>query len=240
MKIYFAEVTDVYVELLNKVLKELDTPVHVLYSYGMSKRDVSWVYDINPDISILIDSGAWTVFKQNKIIDVNDYCKWLDKQDVEGYFNLDVIGDHIQTRKNQDYMESLGYKPIPVYHVGEDYSIFDDMCDRYDYVGIGGIAHKRGRMREKYLSELLKRNGSTRLHVLGVAQRELLERFKDQIYSVDTTSPQVTQSKGSVMYNGKRQKIFSNRVGYRRFGGKDELVILRLNFYEWWKLQKYG
>jgi hypothetical protein len=62
------------------------------------------------------------------------------KDQLMGYVNLDIIYDAERSWRNQEYMESCGLTPIPVFHHNEDYKWLERMAEKYDYIGIGGVA----------------------------------------------------------------------------------------------------
>lgn len=85
-----------------------------------------------------------TSFSDNK-----DVIQYLDeyiafchkyKDQLMGYVNLDIIYDAERSWKNQEYMESNGLRPIPVFHHTEDYKWLRKYAEEYDYIGIGGVA----------------------------------------------------------------------------------------------------
>jgi len=85
-----------------------------------------------------------TSFSDNK-----DVMQYLDeyiafchkyKDQLMGYVNLDIIYDAERSWKNQQYMESNGLRPIPVFHHTEDYKWLRKYAEEYDYIGIGGVA----------------------------------------------------------------------------------------------------
>jgi len=56
-----------------------------------------------------------------------------------GYVNMDIIFDPEKTWENQQYLESCGLDPIPVFHFGEDFSWLKKYMDKYQYIGISGL-----------------------------------------------------------------------------------------------------
>ena len=60
------------------------------------------------------------------------------------YANIDVIGDPELTWQNQQLLEALGAKPIPVVHFGTDMKWLHHYIKRgYDYIGLGGLVGGR-------------------------------------------------------------------------------------------------
>ena len=60
---------------------------------------------------LLIDSGAFTAWKANESISLDDYCRFIEKLPVTpwGYFQLDVVGDPDGTIRNYDEMRRRGF-----------------------------------------------------------------------------------------------------------------------------------
>ena len=64
--------------------------------------------------------------------------KYIDY--IEVYVNLDIINNAEATWENQQYMESHGLKPIPVFHLGCDLKWLRMYLDKgYDYIAMGGM-----------------------------------------------------------------------------------------------------
>ncbi|MCP4953979.1 MAG: hypothetical protein GY922_19240 [Proteobacteria bacterium] len=93
------------------------------------------------DRKIFLDSGAYSALTQKKTIDVGRYADWLLQYGhlFEVHANLDVIGNADGTWENQQYLESRGLSPIPVFHTGEPWHVLDKLLERYDYIALGGM-----------------------------------------------------------------------------------------------------
>ena len=101
------------------------------------------------DTEIMLDSGAFSVWNMGKTIDIYKYIEFIKENNIEIYFNLDVIGDVEGTKKNQKIMEDNGLKPIPVFHYGEPFEYLDWLVKQgYTYIGIGGTVGKSVQQRE--------------------------------------------------------------------------------------------
>ena len=117
-------------------------------------------------LSLFIDSGAhsfWNAYintagntKTSAVYDfsffdseifktyLDNYIKFLVeyKDQFDIYVNLDVIKNAEKTWEIQQYMESFGLSPLPVYHIGEDVKWFKMYMDKYDYIAVGGLGSK--------------------------------------------------------------------------------------------------
>lgn len=114
-------------------------------------------------IPIMLDSGAWSFFAdKSKILQdwPEDKPYWEAPQyvayrDAYGEFlkahggmfdtcvNLDVIGNAEASLNNQQKLEQTGASILPVYHVGEPVAVLRRYVERYEYIGISGLATLR-------------------------------------------------------------------------------------------------
>ena len=67
---------------------------------------------------VLLDSGAYTVSRKGKQIDIKKYAQFIQENGdyFDGCFNLDVIGDGEASYQNWLKLKSLGVQTIPVFH----------------------------------------------------------------------------------------------------------------------------
>jgi hypothetical protein len=102
----------------------------------------------------MADSGAWSAYKSNRVVDFDDYCNFLaDHPWIDLYVNLDHINPRdsaeagVKSFANFQKMRSRGLKPIPVFHAGENFDwlrrYLDEGCD---YIGLSAFASKREAM----------------------------------------------------------------------------------------------
>lgn len=89
---------------------------------------------------LFVDSGAFSAATQGVEIDIGEYCAFVQEYAdlIEVYSNLDVIGDPKATFRNQCEMERRGLSPLPVFHVGGDWSYLERYIERYSYIALGG------------------------------------------------------------------------------------------------------
>lgn len=151
-------------------------PPHVLISYayyhsGFSKRRNEYEFS---DYSL--DSGAFTAFHTGKAIDLQQYiefCKERLKSDpaLEEVFSLDVIGDDVASMKNTEEMWRQGVPAIPVFHVGEPWSVLVDMAKTYPKISFssGGLRNKE---REQWIKQVFARAWPARIHGLAICDEK--------------------------------------------------------------------
>ena len=155
----------------------------------MTKDVHAMCREYNDDINLLIDSGAFSVWRTGKQIRRTDYQEFLDSLKIElwNYFMLDVIGDPQLTLNNYEAMLFDGYNPIPVLTPGSDQFILDEYKKTASLIGMGGIAvNKTQNKNLNYIDGILKKNTDVNFHLLGFTSLEYLKYFKP--YSCDSTT----------------------------------------------------
>ena len=77
-------------------------PILVSYAYARKKIDEFRLLASNPNVDLLLDSGAFTAKNVGETILLDDYCKFLDewKTKIFRYLALDVVGDPVSTESN--------------------------------------------------------------------------------------------------------------------------------------------
>lgn len=146
-----------------------------------------------PDV--FVDSGAYSAKSLGEAIDIAAYARWVQRWQghITAFANLDVIGDPVRTATNQQRMEDLGVRPLPVYHALGDWRLdFDHLaglCERYSYVCLGGLVGERGfAALMPWLVQAFQtaaRTG-TRFHGFGQTRAEVLRDLP--WYSLDSSS----------------------------------------------------
>lgn len=105
-------------------------------------RELSEACTINgvqPDL--FADSGAYSAWSQGAEIDINDYANWINanKKYLGVYCNLDVVNNAEATETNQTILENQGLSPLPVWHIRSAKKVFESLCEKYNYIAIGGM-----------------------------------------------------------------------------------------------------
>ena len=80
---------------------------------------------------------------------------------------------------------------IPVWHYMEGPKVLEFLCERYPYVGFGGLAFRKGRTYKNAVHMFqvpmtIARKYKTKIHGFGITIKSVLERYP--FYSVDSTS----------------------------------------------------
>ena len=187
-------------------------PYCILASYYYFKNKVKLVQDcIYKQYDVFIDSGAFSAENSGKVIDIDDYCKYILETEAVLYAGLDVIGNAKKTRENTEYMiKQYGLKPIPTFHMGSDLSDLEALMG-YPYIALGGMVfgtNLQGRC-DAVWAYILKNNPQIRVHGFGLTNIELMERYP--WYSVDSSSFKSCKRYGrqNILWNGFNFKTFS-------------------------------
>jgi hypothetical protein len=150
----------------------------------------------------MVDSGAYTAYTQNKRIDLDDYLDFLQQNTgyIDGYINLDVIGDGAASYHNYRYMRRAGLNPIPVWHLGTEKEYLLAYMDQADFVGIALRKSKDPKKKnpdskkqipeldDLWLYYLTDQEGfpKAKFHLFGVASLPVISRYP--WWSFDSTS----------------------------------------------------
>lgn len=163
----------------------------VLLSYLEVKDKDESFWEALKSKKVFLDSGAFSAFTQGTVINIQEYADYVKKYDkyLTTYANLDVIGNAEKTLKNQEYLEKQGLKPLPAYHLGENFDVYKRMLENYDYIGLGGVAPKNisFKLKKSWLYQCFNVKPSrTKIHGFGITRMNLLKNL--DFYSVDSTS----------------------------------------------------
>jgi hypothetical protein len=115
-------------------------------------------FDI-PYPDVFLDSGAFSAFSQGVSINVSNYIQYIHryKHLITVYSNLDVIGSAEGTFANQKRIASEGLYPLPVFHVGEEWSYLSTYIEQYPYIALGGmVPYMKPAKRKALMAWLLK------------------------------------------------------------------------------------
>lgn len=143
-----------------------------------------------------LDSGAFSAFTQDKVIQVEDYAAFLDevKDDVTVASSLDVIGDADASFTTYMRLRDMGAEVIPVFHIGDDFKyLVEYLRMGCPYIALGGMVGKASTVLQVWLdkvwSEYLTDDTglpTTKAHGFGLTVGRLLERYP--WYTADSTT----------------------------------------------------
>lgn len=225
MRLYFAGAeSDAYLKL--RVKHKVDILMSFAYEPKVAQFLTQYRYPI------FLDSGAFSVFKRNEQIDIQQYIAFVKRfqAQLEVYALLDVIGDAAGTQRNLDIMEDAGLTPLPVFHGGGSMKVLETLCEKYDYIALGGLVPLA--LRPKVLTAWLdtcfatiKKYWPKKIHGFGMTNEQLWKRYP--FYSVDSTSWLSAGRFGDAKYKSKAantvqrktrhylERIEHDLVGYR-------------------------
>lgn len=146
----------------------------------LAKETKPWHAD--PEAEIFIDFGAFSTFTQKAKINVADYCKFIREIKPTIYAALDVIGDPEASAKNTEVMEKeFNLKPIPCYHLCEDYKYLRAMIKDHDYIALGGMVGAGSVKLVPWLdntwSIIMKEKPKLKVHGFGMTILDLIEKY---------------------------------------------------------------
>lgn len=156
----------------------------VLISFALMKpADLLRLVEGHPEWAFMLDSGAFTNFtKGEDVVTLEGYRDFLVEHGHKfwRYVNLDVIGNAEGTRANLTAMQAAGLSPMPVFQRGQTAAELRELLGAHPIVGIGGIAGRMGRPRDRdYLHQVMRiaSKYGRRVHLLGVGQ-EVADRYR--------------------------------------------------------------
>lgn len=164
-----------------------ESKLNILVAYPYLKKGIiNNLIENKESTRFLLDSGAFTAWKSGKEIQLDDYCKMLEKLPVTPwrYFTLDKIGDPKGSLENYETMLKRGFNPIPIFTRGEDPSVLEDYYKTSDVVGIGGLVKTSGNL--GYVKGIMKYVGKRKVHWLGFVRHNFVNHYKP--YMCDSSS----------------------------------------------------
>lgn len=144
--------------------------------------------------NIIVDSGAYSAFTQNKSIDIDKLCDVYKellflKPDIN-LVSLDVINDKKlggESYENYLYMLDKGLPCLPTFHYGDDFQFLEKYSKLSNYIMIGGLVTKS--IHYKYILLFLKdifiKYPNHKFHLFGVTDKRIFSKFN--CHSVDST-----------------------------------------------------
>lgn len=248
MDVYLSAVSDdVFNEFCNT---EIYANLKILESFfGIQKHKDLKKYITTP-AKFLLDSGAFSFLGSAKKIKIDwdvyleNYADFINKYEIENFFELDIdslVGlDKIE--KMRERLEVLtGKQPIPVWHKNRGKDYFVEMCKKYKYVALGGLALKEIPilLYEKHFPWFISvaHKFGTKIHGLGYTSSDGLKKYKFD--SVDSSTWIVGARYGNLckfLHNEK--KII--QIHKKELRVKDNKNLNFYNFAEWARFSKYA
>lgn len=167
-----------------------------LLSFAVDAKDC---YKMLAEESVIIDSGAFSVWNKGGSIDIDDYlnfCKTLPKNWT--FINLDVIPKTGSSAKEIEKCCEEGYENylylkqhlvnvMPVYHYGDDIKWLHKFIESSDYIGISPANDTHENVKREFLKEVFSiTRDKVKTHGLGYSSLEGCKMFP--FYSIDSIS----------------------------------------------------
>jgi hypothetical protein len=176
-------------------------------------------YFAPPYPDVFADSGAFSAMTQKAEVNIDEYAKWIKryKHLFTTYANLDVIGNPVETLRNQKTLEDKhGLHPLPVVHAANDYKPLEHYIKHgYKYLALGGLVPyaSQPKTRMRYLINAFKLAGNDMVfHGFGVTSWEVMSQLK--WYSVDSSSWGSGFRFGTVpLFDSQRGRFEKARLG---------------------------
>lgn len=173
----------------------------ILVSFA-EKRQLKLIDELDSP-SKMLDSGAFSAWTTGKIINIDEYCEYINKNNhlIDHYIALDVIPGKRNTVpsaedivsavdasiSNVEYMQRLGLKPVPVFHEGDpDWLLDKYVQDRHPLIALGATTSRGKSNVVNWLLPIFKKYPDQKFHGLGMTQKRIIEYFP--FYSVDSSS----------------------------------------------------
>lgn len=176
--------------------------INLLVAYPYFKRDIyDYLLQQDPaDFRLMVDSGAFTAWKQGSEVDLKAYCDFIKglppQWDVRAV-QLDKMHDPEGTARNLQTMLDAGVQNVmPVFTRGDKPENLEAMYSISDYILLGGVAQGEGNAAYvKWFSEV---NQGRKVHWLGFVKMPFIQKYKPT--SVDSSSPNGTARFGNLSY----------------------------------------
>lgn len=189
--------------------------LNILVAYPYMEDKIKLINENKHLIRFVLDSGAFTAWKANKKIELDDYCKFIERLPFKPwkYFTLDVVGNPDATLKNYEIMLRRGFKPIPIFTRGEDIKAIDEYYKTSDIVGIGGLVGTPGN--KGFVKGIMKIIGNRKVHWLGFVHLDFIKQYKP--YMCDSSTWSAAPRYGRITFY---------------VGGDEKVIITQKNVYD--------
>lgn len=227
-------------------------PIYLLQTFykmrGASKNKVKRI--LGSCSEFLLDSGAFTFMNSGEKVHwksyVDEYIEFINRYDIKQFFELDLytlsnVGIY-KTIKMRRYIEhNTGKKAIPVFHACMGIEMYRELCQEYDYVGIGasGITQecrwtKNSRLLRKMVS--IANEYGTKVHGLGYTRISNINKTEIPFYSVDSTA--WMGSRFNARYDIKRGMLVQSKAADIGERLKDTKQLDMHNLKVWRRIQQ--
>lgn len=251
LKLYISGLEQLYNKMNEKIIRKSK---YLLFSFAYIGKALhnrpyfeKIIIDWNRENNLILDSGAFTFMNGKKISksEMDSYCqKYIDfvkKYHIKNYVELDVdaLFGTEQAMKYREKLESeIGYQCLPIWHKERGMQAFKQDVEKYDYVGIGGIAMKQIKKSDWEKLKMLTsyaRKRHTKIHAMGFTPSH--DVYKYGFYSSDSSSWSSSMRYGTISnFDGRGISSLKN-IKYKKLKGDDYNRAFRAGYLEWLKYQ---
>lgn len=161
------------------MLKSNKPCLNILISYAyFNKKIHKTLSKIDVNHKLVIDSGAFTVWKTGKKIELKDYADFIKNLDIPvwNYFNLDVIGEPEKTMNNYNELLDKEFRPIPIFTTGENLDILEQYYKTSEIVALGGLVGNKNN--ENIVKRSMQIIGERKVHWLGYTRLKFVKHYR--------------------------------------------------------------
>lgn len=160
------------------------------YHYFKNRSLEEFCNEIGYKPEILLDSGAYSAWAKGKNISPIDYMNYIvkNKDYIDKYIMLDVIGDPDVTYKYYEIMKLKGFNPVPVYHYGDNElylrQFINDGCD---FIALGNTVPIKDKNKvAEWINYLTDKFPEVKFHLLGSSSKKITQNTN--LYSCDSST----------------------------------------------------
>lgn len=221
MNIYFSGAPMPYEYFMIDLFKLKDVNKLLSYHYSKHKDVYSFIRkcaELNCQTNIMIDSGAFTVWTKEEVIDIQEYLDYIKSLNGTFYFvNLDHIPGKPNVQPTQEevlysikkgfenyyWFKERGIETIHVFHQGEDFRILDKMIEEMDYIGISPRKTSSQKDRMQWLDDVYDHicdedgNAKVKTHGFAATGESMMRKYP--WYSVDSVSYRLVAAFGNII-----------------------------------------
>ena len=157
---------------------------------------------------IIIDNGAFTLWRKGGVIDWNEYYNWIKDHlnEIEFYFIPDVIdgteeeNDDLIVEFFKKFRSNISVNPmlkkgVPIWHINESLERLEKMMKSFDYIAIGSAGefaqlgtHKWHKRMDEAMRVICDEDGypKVKVHMLRCLDPKIFTRYPFE--SGDSTS----------------------------------------------------
>lgn len=200
---------------------------NILMSYATHKGQAKH-YVERTELTMIIDSGAFTVWNSGSTIDIEEYIAFCKKLNPNWTFiNLDVIPKTGSTKKEIEvsvekskenflYIKTHLKNVLPVYHFGEKLDVLKWYMNHTDYIGISPANDTAENVKREFLGGVFNlTRDKWKTHGLGYSSFPGLMMYP--FYSIDSISYRRSRMGGQGFFNSNKKLWHFQKQEVERF-----------------------